>query len=181
VLGTSTATGTIISAAERRQKKVVLCIDNIGMSCTEMDMKSFISSLSVNAVSCFEVKPRRRRNEAVDQIKRKAFRVCVYENQLHHLLNADIWPDSVTISEWYFKPKDPSESTQQGAVHVTGDNRYRVDDGAAAAAAAHETCPKLIDNGNDDTVSVNYEEAMNSDSNDDNNDKTVYDVADGVV
>ena len=179
VLGTSTATGTIISAAERRQKKVVLCIDNIGMSCTEMDMKSFISSLSVNAVSCFEVKPRRRRNEAVDQIKRKAFRVCVYENQLHHLLNADIWPDSVTISEWYFKPKDPSESTRQGALRVTGDNRYRVDDGAAAAA--HETCPKLIDNGNDDTVSVNYEEAMNSDSSDDNNDKTVYDVADGVV
>ena len=63
-------------------------------------------------------------------------------------------------------------------MHVTGDNRYRVDDGAAAA---HETCPQLIDNGNDDTVSANYEEAMNSDSSDDNNDKTVYDVADGVV
>jgi len=60
----------------------------------------------------------------------------------------------------------------------TVSKHWRNDDDAATA---HETCPKLIDNRNDDTVSVNYEEAMNSDSNDDNIDKTVYDVADGVV
>ena len=102
------------------------------MSCTETDMKSFISSLSVNVVSCFDVKPKRHRNESVDQTKRKAFRVGVYEKQLHHLLNADIWPVSVTISEWYFKPKDPSESTQHGALCDSGDKRYCVDDAAAA-------------------------------------------------
>ena len=74
LLGKSTV-GCSISAAERRRTKVVLCVDNVTPTCTVEDMSSFITGLSVQVVSCFEAKTRRRRNDrpAVGTVSRKAF------------------------------------------------------------------------------------------------------------
>ena len=50
------------------------------------------------------MKSRRRREDGDDPIKnRKAFRLCVREEDRAQLLNASLWPDSVSISERFFK------------------------------------------------------------------------------
>ena len=48
---------------ETTEEKAVFCIDNISTECTPEDIKSFVSAMSVNVVSCYEVKPRRRLSE----------------------------------------------------------------------------------------------------------------------
>ena len=54
--------------------------------------------------SVFGVKPRRRRGEDADgAVDRKAFRLCINADDRERLLDASVWPDSVLISQWYFK------------------------------------------------------------------------------
>ena len=96
-----------IKAAKIFRKKAVFCIKNVDSECSVNDIRSFASSLSVEVISCFEVKPRRRRND--DDPDRKAFRLCIREDDCDRLLNDSAWPDSVTVSEWYFKPQDPDK------------------------------------------------------------------------
>ena len=86
---------------ETTEEKSVFCIDNISTECT---LESFVSAMSVNVVSCYEVKPRRRPSEhESDVMDRKAFRLCIDAEDCDRLLNADIWPDSVVIAEWFFQ------------------------------------------------------------------------------
>jgi len=66
-------------------------------------MRSFIGSLSIDVVFCHEVKPRRRRNKDEDAVDRKAFRVCIFDVDRDRLLDAGAWPDSITISKWFFQ------------------------------------------------------------------------------
>ena len=109
LLGKSTAGGCAISAAEKLPSKIVLYVDDVNVCCSEQDVANFVlNKLPVSVNSCFEVKPRRRRNEVIDVrgdlvLNRKAFRVCIYEEDLGKFMNANIWPKSVAISEWYFK------------------------------------------------------------------------------
>jgi len=64
-------------------------------------IKSFVSSLSVEVLSCFEVKLRRRRGESEDDV---AFRVAINADRRERLLNESALPNSVLISDWFFKP-----------------------------------------------------------------------------
>ena len=97
--------GPKLSAATKIYKKCVFCIDNVHPSCTVDDIKSFVTSLLVKVETCFEVKPRRRREDGDEPItNRKAFRLCVREEFRDQLLKASLWPDSVSISDWFFKP-----------------------------------------------------------------------------
>ena len=90
---------SVISAARQQRKKSVLCVDNISTQCSVAQMTEFIASLHVKVVSCFEVKPRHRYNESEDDVKdKKAFRVCIYADELYRLLEADAWPENVTVS-----------------------------------------------------------------------------------
>ena len=67
-------------------------------------MKSFVSSLSVTVITCFEAKSRRRRADGdTDITSRKAFRLCINDNDRTRLLDDSAWPDSIVISEWFFK------------------------------------------------------------------------------
>ena len=101
---------TVISAAKKIAKKAVFCIDNVSTSCKDSDICRFVSALNIKVVSCFEVKPRRRRDE--DEIERnedgtftadrKAFRLCVYDDDRDRVMDAAVWPDSVIVSEWFF-------------------------------------------------------------------------------
>ena len=88
--------------------KSVFCVDNLDCSVDIDDLTSFVSSLGVNIVSCYDAKTRRsaqqkRSNFVPDD--RKAFRLCIVKNDEPLLLNADLWPSDVTISRWFFKPK----------------------------------------------------------------------------
>ena len=94
-------------------------------------MKEFISRLSVNAVSCFEVKTRRRYNEDALNLNRRAFRVCILEDDRNRFLNPDVWPDSVRISEWFTK--------RNWRMTESNDKRLRVGSGSYAPSVATAT------------------------------------------
>ena len=116
---------SVIAAAEITRKKFVFCVDNVNTSCTVEKMEEFIRRLSVNVVSCFEVRTRRRYNETGHNLNRKAFRVCIYEDGRNRFLNPDVWPDSVRVSEWFTK-RNPGRAGG-------GDKRIRVGSGGYAA------------------------------------------------
>ena len=72
--------------------------------------------------SCFAVRSRRRRNEddaAVSQ--RSAFRVCICADDTERLIDTRAWPDSITVSEWFFKQRTAEEDLT--------DKRRRVESG----------------------------------------------------
>ena len=98
---------TKVAAAWVMYKKMVYCIDNVSTDCSVDDIRSFVTGLGVRVLTCFEVNSRRRRSDIDDHdVKsRKAFRLCIPENDRAPLLDTTKWPDSVFISEWYFKPK----------------------------------------------------------------------------
>jgi len=87
-------------------------IDNVNPACSTDDIRSFVTGkLSVQVYSCFEVKPRRRGKFDNPDFKRKAFRLCICADDCDKLLNASMWPDSVVISEWFFKPERNTAAT----------------------------------------------------------------------
>jgi len=101
VFGKST-TRSAITAAKKLRKKRIFCADNVTTSCTSDDMKTFISTLSVEVISCFETKPRRRPQESAELVHdRKAFRVCINEDDCQRFLNPSVWSDSISVSEWF--------------------------------------------------------------------------------
>jgi len=127
-----------ISAAKQTRKKAVFCIDNVSTDCSVDDIKSFVSGLSVQTLTCFQVKPRRRRGDDDDDIKdRKAFCLCIYDDDRSLLLDESVWPDSVSVSEWFSKLPQRVQQEQQA------DKRRRVavdDQRAFSAAGALTSC-----------------------------------------
>ena len=128
--------GTSVAAAKQIFKKAVFCIDNVGTEYNVEDIRSFVSSLSVAVVSCFQVKPRRRRNEEGAINDRKAFRLCISADDQERLLDANKWPKSIAISEWFhISPREThsdkrrrladeeDEVIHRGAIAETADGR----------------------------------------------------------
>ena len=76
--GRSAAQDLRIVAARKLRKKAVFYLDNISNTCTTDDVSDFVSSLSVEVLTCFAVKPRRRRGEDDVICDRKAFRLLHY-------------------------------------------------------------------------------------------------------
>jgi len=102
-----------ISAARQIRKKAVFCIDNVSTDCSVNDIKSFVSSLSVQFLTCFEVRPRRRRGDDDDDIKdHRVFRRCIFDEDCSRLLDESIWPDSTSISEWFFETQQRDQQEQ---------------------------------------------------------------------
>jgi hypothetical protein len=98
-----------ITAAKSSIKKAVFCIDNVDSSSSEKELKDFVTSLSVTVLSIFEVQPRKRRTDTqvmidANKFDRKAFRLCIDNNDRGRLLDADKWPAHISVWEWYFKP-----------------------------------------------------------------------------
>jgi len=78
-------------------------VDNVHLACKEDDIRAFITSLGVDVFSCFKTKPRRRPNEAPEDVQdSSAFRVCVNAAGHDRLFNPESWPDSVRIADWFF-------------------------------------------------------------------------------
>ena len=69
----SVASGASVAAAKQIFKKSVFLVDNVGVSHNADDVRSFVTSMAINVISCFEVKTRCRRDEKGDIDDRKAF------------------------------------------------------------------------------------------------------------
>ena len=96
-----------IWAAKKTIKKAVLCVDNVDLACNEDDMHTYVTGLGVKVFTCFKTNPRRRPNETAEDVSdRKAFRLCVNAADRGRLLNAKVCPDSVRISDWFFRNKN---------------------------------------------------------------------------
>ena len=106
ITGKSSAASLGIWAAKKSITKAVFCVDNVHLACKEDDIRAFITSLGVDVFSSFKTKPRRRPNEAPEDVQeRSAFRVCVNAAGRDRLLNPESWPDSVHIADWFFRDR----------------------------------------------------------------------------
>ena len=153
VFGKSTTATNISAARKLRKKKVVYCIDNGSTDCSLEDIKDFVSGLSVDVISCFEAKPRRRRGEDVVN-DRKAFRLCIGEDDRDRLLNEAAWPDSVTISEWFFKSTSTSNEQDRRSTTDTASGAV-VDQPIQLAGHQLEVVATVhCESVNDDTIIV---------------------------
>jgi len=112
MIGKSVSTGSSVAAAKQLRKKAIFCIDNVGTSYSANDIRSLVSSMAIPVLSCFPVKPRRRRDEVGDITDRKAFRLCIWADDQDRMLIPSKWPCSITISEWFFKTP-ATESTDK--------------------------------------------------------------------
>ena len=100
-----------LAAAKHIVDKAVFCVDNVDPKYEINDIKAFVSGLSVNVFTCFRVEPRRRRGEVGPITDRRAFRLCIAAADQDRLLDSRKWPDSVTISEWYYI--DPADAERR--------------------------------------------------------------------
>ena len=101
VFGNS-STMSVISAARELKQNSVYYIGNVNVDCSADDLRAFVTDMSVEVFSCFAVKPRKRRGD--EDIQQSAFRLCINDKDRDRMLKAGLWPASVTVSEWHYKP-----------------------------------------------------------------------------
>ena len=112
LVGKSSASKLV--AAKKLYKRAVFYVDNLSPSTTVDDLIAFVQqNVGVDVLTCFEVVPRRRAGEDEDATARKAtrhaFRLCIKESDIEHLLIPSCWPDSVSISAWTFRGRQEGE------------------------------------------------------------------------
>ena len=120
----------MIAAAKPLVKKAVFYIDNVDPTVSIDDMHEFVSSMSVQVLSLFEAKPRRRNQTKAssDSVDCKAFRLCINADHCNRLLVDSKWPAYVSVSEWYFKAAQSSSvqhtasNTKQPPIQPAGDD-----------------------------------------------------------
>jgi len=166
MFGKSVNSDVNIAAAKQIRKKAVFCIDNVSTDCSAEDIKSFVSGLSVKVLACFEVRPRRRRGDDEDISHRKAFRLCICDEDRSRLLDDSVWPDSVSISEWFFKTQERAQQEQQAQQAdkrrkvATEDQRTSPVLGASVSLSVSNAPPQTTVS--DDTILANYMECSDT-------------------
>ena len=108
--------------------------------------------MSVTVLTCFEVRSRRRRSNDDNTDDRKAFRLCIFDDDCDRLLNESAWPDSVSVSKWFFKPKQQEQREQD--VNQQTYKRRKVDSAIKVVAAAAPASQDLSIS--DDTIVGHY-------------------------
>jgi len=124
-------------------KKTVFCTDNVEPS---------------YGVECPAFKlPRRRRKEIGRIVDRKAFRLCIDDADHSRLLDDTKWPDSLTISEWYFIAPDETRQRASDPARASATvNQPTVSTAAAAAAMDLGASADNSDNGDSGDITVIY-------------------------
>ena len=143
LLGKSSTSGSKLAAAQDIRKKSVFCVDNVNTSCNTEDIRAFVAnSLSIEVLSCFEVKPRRRRgdDQSESAVNRKAFRLCICAYDRDRLLDASVWPKSVVISDWFFKKQSEEDKRMRMDTETVADD--------ADVATAHRESATVIPDDN---------------------------------
>ena len=151
------AVATCVAAAKklRNPKKSVYCVDNVSVDCTVGDITFFVKSLSVTVVSCFEVKPRRAPDESESDVKdRRAFRLCIFDEDRDRLLDQTMWPDSVVVSEWFFKLRQDEQNVK----------KMRIEDAAEGSSVASGTAAGGVAQSMPDVGHQDMDTAANADA-----------------
>jgi hypothetical protein len=68
-------------------------------------MEQFITALDVRVITCKNVPPRRpmwQRRRGIEPKDRRTFRVCIPRDDCDKSLNADMWPEYISVSRWIF-------------------------------------------------------------------------------
>ena len=172
VFGRATTHAKVV-AAKKIPKKAIYCIDNVSTDCSTDDIRSFVNRLGVTVLSCFEAKTRKlRSDQAGDADSRKAFRLCIDESDRDRLLDATMWPESVSIAEWYFKPASRVNDDRRRVVQSTDVEqatvasraiRTSIDDASVSPVqpplSADDTAAKIMDQSVSDTTLLYHDGA----------------------
>src|SRR6266516_541164 len=84
-------------AAKYIYKKSVFCLSNAATNMSCEDIKSYVSSLNIDTLSCFEVKTRFEGT--------KSFRLCIKSEDKEKLVVASTLPKGIIVREWVWKSK----------------------------------------------------------------------------
>ena len=74
--GSSSSVIQGLSAATELINKSVFCVDNLHPRVDAQRLSDFVRKLGVKVLSCYQIKPRRQRNEVEPIVDRSAFRLC---------------------------------------------------------------------------------------------------------
>ena len=109
--------------------------------------------MKVNVISCFEVKPRRYRTHTTDS---KAFRLCINDEDKQRMLDASMWPDSIVMSEWFFKQPTVTAGHKQQRTGESVSTReqpsHSIDPTGATTAADAAADDVTVDMTSDDII-----------------------------
>jgi hypothetical protein len=125
-----------LQAAKKLYKKAVFYVDNLKPTTTVNDLVTFVQQcVGVEVLTCFEVVPRRRYGDSDDadsrRATRRAFRVCIKEDDIEHFLVPGSWPESVSISAWTFRAK------QEGDKRIRLDEETTTKESVAVTPSSH--------------------------------------------
>ena len=117
-----------IKAAPSAARKKILYVDNLDRDVTVEQLSNFVHSLGAKVLSCFPAQPRKRYRDlrpANDSgvIDRSAFRLGVLESDLAKILDNDLWPSGVVVSEWHFKRNHDIRNKDQPTDRAGADQR----------------------------------------------------------
>jgi len=150
----------------------VFNVGNLSVDCTADVLKSFVSNLNVTVISCFGVKSRCRFAEEADEelLNRKGFRLCILEKDRQRLLDESVWPQSVTVCEWFSKPQtDNARRRSQVAASDVAESMPTVeaertaDVGTESIVVAAMTSDTATNGSADDTILVATDQYTNMD------------------
>jgi len=112
LVGRKSDTVTVSAAKSLMPRKYVYYVDNLSTSVSSDDLVSFVESLGVRVMNCYEVKPRRsaqqKREMKIDN-GRRAYRLCINRADKTAMLQADMWPKDVIIKRWYWRKDTENE------------------------------------------------------------------------
>ena len=135
-----------VKAARPILPKSVYCVDNVSVEIKEKDLTSFVADQGIHVISCFKVKPRltaQQRRNNISPTYHNTFRIYILKQDSSKLLQADIWPSSISISPWLFKVQQlllmtttaATTATSPGTTHQTPAWRATVDPTSMANSA----------------------------------------------
>jgi len=97
-------------------------VEKIGISPTTSVLHCEI--VVFNYTTFFEAIPRRCPHESAESVVgRKGFRVCINDDNCQRFRDPYIWPDSISISEWFSKGQNRNEKRRR--VHDSSVNSSR--------------------------------------------------------
>ena len=141
----------------RPDDRAIFYIDNVNVQHSDQDIRALAESMGVRVLSCFEVRPRRRRRDMeatspnTEVAGRKAFRLCIRDQDRDTLLSPGKWPAFVTVSEWYTKTNTRGRGNQR-ASSASDPAPARSD--ARSDTIENQTTSDRVTDGNSHTASV---------------------------
>jgi len=112
--------------AAAKPRKLVVCVDNVGLNFDENAVKAFVSNIGVRVLSCFKVKPRLAawQRELDKPVDHNTFRLCINSADKNLLLNSDAWPEDIIITKYFFKSSNRPVNVTAGTAAVNQNTEF---------------------------------------------------------